>query len=414
MSDARRRLLCRIAIVALCALPTFVVLNWAFFPRSIAQWQSQARQLLSCPVAIGWVESPTPNQLIFHNLRLCDPQSQTWAEFETVDWRKTLDSQQLELSDANLSLSQFTSLVRHLWHQLPQIESGARTVEVHLARITIRSDLESETPSPTFAIKDCRIRIDPGAAQPRATVEFVTDQLSDNPVRWEVICGSDALPTRWSLNTNKRGLPCWLVSDAWPSVLKLGEKSWFYGYLSGELSKTESSVDVSGLQLLDIDPAKIVDSSGPTSAAETTPSIRLAPKTNCAVLVKSARLVDGRLQSIFFEVHCQQGQIATRLLQAAKKWLHVDVPNPSTDEFVEFSQVDAWGEIRDGLLCIYGQMPDGLIARGVDQQSSIFATAASQGLAPQSLAGLFADEGQLPLPVSTASLELLSHLPLNR
>ncbi len=414
MSDAQRRLLCRFALVAFCAVPTFFALSWALFPRSIAQWQTRALHLLSCPVEIGRVETPTPNQLVFRSFRLGDAESQTWTEFETVEWRQSLNKQQLELSDVDLSLSQFTSLMRLLWEQVPQVELGTRQIELHVGRITIRSDLDNAAAGPNFVFQDCWIRIDPGAAQPRLTVEFFTEQKSDNPVRWETIFGHHDLPTCWSLNTNNNALPCWLVSHAWPTSLRLGDRSWFNGYLSGKLSRTENSFDVSSLQLLDIDPAKLIDTADPASSGDPTPSIRLASNARCDVVVDSAHLIDGRLESTYFKVHCQQGQLANRLLQSAKHWLHIDVIDANTDEFVDFSQLVFGVEIRDGKLNIQSQVPDGAIARGLNQQPLLFATTASVGLAPHCLAGWLAGEGQVQLPVSAASLQLMSHLPILR
>jgi hypothetical protein len=63
---------------------------------------------------------------------------------------------------------------------------------------------------------------------------------------------------------------------------------------------------------------------------------------------------------------------------------------------------------------LIGQSPDGLIATDPDARPMIFATAGSQGLPPYCLAGWMAEEESIEVPLTAASLEVLSHLPIVR
>lgn len=415
MTDAQRRLLCRIAVLAICAMPTLVVFNWVFFPRSIDQWQTEFSHVLRSPVAIQSVETPTPNQVLFHNVRVCDVETQSWSEFAVVHWLQTLNSQQFELADANLTLGQFTGLVETLWTQAPQIRSSPRAIELHIQRLTIRSDLEDANPGDQFRLHDCWVRLDPAAAQPRLSIEFFTEQAVENPVRWEAIFGDATCPTRWSLNTDEHALPCWLVARAWPSVARLGGRSWFKGFVSSELSSSSSAVDVSMLFLMQVDLGQLTADSDKTNPDRPSATIRLGPDSRCDILVQSGRFVDGRVESLDCQVQCLKGgQIAHRLLDSARQWLHIEVPETSQSEWIPFAQLAFGLEIRSGSLAVRGQTPNGWIARGLDQQPIAFATAASSGLAPHCLAACLADESLVQLPISAASLEVLSHLPMVR
>lgn len=415
MSDAQRRWVGRIAFALLCLLPTAVAVNWALFPRSIGQWQTLTRQLLGCPVDIGWVETPTPHQTVFRKLRLRGEPQEEAVECDTITWQQQLDRHTFELAEIELSLRQFTSLAQHVWTQLPRLDCGTRPVELHLPRVAIRSDLADASREGVFTLTNCWMRMESNATQTRLTIEFFTESASENPVRWEVIGRPQGPPTRWSLQTNGSAVPSWLIAEAFPAVLKLGDHCKFVGYVEGELTKGLSTLDVVDARLLDVDPARLVDSAESPQTAANDSSIRLRSNSGCTVLVKNAHVANRRLESVYFEVHCEGGAfVSGRLLNAAKRWLSLDLPDQLPEKSIELLQLAFAIEIRDGAMCVYGQVPDGQVARGADNQPLVFATPSSQRLAPYCLAGWIADGGQIRLPVSAASLEVLSHLPILR
>jgi hypothetical protein len=92
----------------------------------------------------------------------------------------------------------------------------------------------------------------------------------------------------------------------------------------------------------------------------------------------------------------------------------LDLADLPADQSITIGQLALAIEIRNGTLSIHGQPPDGLIAVGQNGEPLVFATATSQNLAPYCLAGWIADNGSLQLPLSAASLEVFSHLPVLR
>ncbi len=414
MSDDQRRLMCRIAFVVCCALPTILVANWILFPRSISQWQTSVRYTLGCPVAIASVETPTPNEVRFHQFRIRDSQAQPLAEFQKVDWKQSLDGQVLTLSPVELTLGQATTLLQHLAEQLPKMDWISGTTCVRIQRITIHSDIEGATAEQSFVAKECVMQIEPSDRQTRAIIEFRSDQADDARIRWEFQFGDPTQPTRWTLNTDNGILPCWLLAKFWPAARNLGDNCRFSGALTCEQTDSHVSYGVQDLRLTNLDVPKLLCNAADLSASDTMP-ITTAPDSQFEAFIGNARVINGRIDSLFCQIQCPSGgHINPTWLRSTKKWLQVDVFEPTNTVPIAFGQLLVGFEIRDGELFVWGDSKNALISIDPSGQPLINATLQSQRLSPQCLAGWLSGADQIQIPVSAASFRLLSHLPLVR
>lgn len=414
MSDNQRRLMCRIAFVVCCALPTILVANWILFPRSTAQWQSLVRQSIGCPVTIASVETPSLNEVRFHEFRFINSQAEPLAEFMTVDYRQTAEGPIINLSAIDLSLSQVSELVGQLLRELPQMEPCANTLLVQLPLMTIRPDIKGASSDRLFVARNCLLRVDSNATAIRAVLNFYSDDAAQVPVRWDFLYNRPSQSTSWKLNAENAVLPCWLLAKAWPASLNLGDGSWFGGTLAQDQSNGSTAYTLQDLQLLNLDVPKLLQVAARKPTTEPAP-IRPALNSHFDATIGNARLVDGRVESLLAEIRCLQGgQLDPRWLQAAKKWLQVDVAESTGSAPLKFIQLLIGFEIRNQELFVWGDSQNGLIAIDANRQPLIAATAGSQRLSPQTLAAWLSGEEQFPYPVSAAALQILTHLPLVR
>ena len=413
MSDDRRRLMCRIAFVVCCALPTILVANWILFPRSTAQWQTLARQTLGCRVAIASIATPTPNEVRFHQFRILNAQMQPLVDMRTVDLSQSLDGYVLTLSPIEQTLGQVTGLLQNLAEQLPKMDWKSGTTTVQIQRLTIRSDIEGATTEHCFVAKDCLMQIEPRGTQTRVVIEFRSDVADATRIRWELQFGDPSQPEQWTLDTSNGLLPCWLLAKVWPAAQSLGNDCWFSGILKCERSDSHVAYDVQDLRLVNLDvPKMLCDVCG--TRRETMP-IAASTGSQFEAIVKNGRVINGRLDSLLCQIHCPSGgYFDPSWLLTTKKWLQVDVVEPINTASVEFAKLLVGFEIRDGELFVWGDSNNGLIAVDPNQRPLIVATPASQRLSPQCLAGWFSGVDQIQIPVSSAAQQMLSHLPLVR
>lgn len=76
LSDNQKRFICRVLFLALCAIPTCVTIYLATHKRTPDQWAQILQAELGIETSIGVVETPLPGQLIFHELKLYDNDSE--------------------------------------------------------------------------------------------------------------------------------------------------------------------------------------------------------------------------------------------------------------------------------------------------------------------------------------------------
>lgn len=411
LSDAQRRFLCRIVFVVACLLPTWIVAQWAVFPTSRSEWRIRASHVLGWPVNLDSVQTPTPQQVVFRHFRLNDTAHGAWLDLHDVTWSRTKTGQIISLRDVDLTLTQFSEWVQHACVQLPKLDADLGPIDVTVSHLTIRSDLASALPTQTYVAERCQVRIEPAAQ--RMAVEIFPSAQVGTPIRWEWLGGSGNKNAKWSLHTYQQLVPCWLLAGLVPQAEHFGDQSHFVGYAAGEFRGSFSSIELSEFQLVDVDPARWIHNAGEDATAE--PPVRLNDEARFVLDVRTARIENGRFEALYLVLHCDAGvRIAGQWLNTATKWLRVELPEQSPSSLVSLQGLAFAVELRDGALALYGQKPDDLIARDESGQAFVFATSGSKKLAPYCLAGWIADRGESELPITEASLRVLTHLPLLR
>jgi hypothetical protein len=412
MSDDRKRLLCRIAFVLCCALPTCVVIRWIALPKSTVQWQTEIQALLGCPVSIESVSTPSPSQVHFAGLRLARDRNRPEAELQTVDYRWTVNEHRLELSPVTLTLRQFTSLGQHFARQASNIGWSGQPIVVEIPRVTIRTENETSAAETFFVANNCTLRLITSTRQTHIAWEFQTDQAATVPVRWEMTRdGADT--NRWSLDSGDAMLPCWLMSEAWPELNNVGEGCWFKGRLQSESSNGNTRIACHDAQLIDLDIERLLRAASGRSPEQPAP-ISVVGLGGASAVIERIEIIDGRVHSARVDLRCVNGgRFDARWLNLARESFNVAVADLGQSEQVAFSQLLIGMDLRNGELSIFGAK-DGLLAIDAQGQTIAAATQSSVRLSPQSLAHWLAGDDQSQPHISTAELNVLSRLPVVR
>ncbi|HMP80468.1 MAG TPA: hypothetical protein PKD54_13520, partial [Pirellulaceae bacterium] len=137
MSDDSRRLLCRLIFIALCLLPTAVVVYRIFHPVTPQQWSQRLQATLGIDALIDRVETPQPNITILRSVHIRDSQLRTLARLGSV--RIATDSQRRINVDEPVTMSAagLANLLQRLPEYLlhPGADQGVWKVE--LRQLTI-------------------------------------------------------------------------------------------------------------------------------------------------------------------------------------------------------------------------------------------------------------------------------------
>jgi hypothetical protein len=411
MSDARRRLILRAGFLACCALPTLIVAQWVLFPRRTAEWETIVRHAIGCPIEIESIETPAPNEVVFHRMRLSLPGMAQPLELTKVHWRQGIDRLDCELAAVESTSEQFAVLVQILAHQLATAPQDHCPLDIRCARLTLRDGSGDDSDRRSFVANACRLRLDSAARQAAVRLELSSQEAPQTPIRIEWQSDAAAQSGRWAVDTGPVVLPNWLLQPIVPSARLLGETSWLAGRLEGRWEGRSTTIEANNVHLLNLDVATMLQAATRSTAPWNSP-LTSAPGARFDATIGSGRWVDGRLESMFTEFRCLGGgQIDAAWLRAARRWLQVNTTvDLATASSIPFSQLLVGFEIRGGELYVWGRRSDGLIASGADNQPLITASEASQRLSPQALAGWLSGDERADLPVSTAALEILSHM----
>ena len=250
-SDNQKRIVCRLAFLLLCALPTGATVYRILHPQTADQWEQRLQSQLGVRTQIDSVETPGPYDTILRGLTFFDADNdpvlvatelriqfgdvnQIWIDHPV---RLTSDGFQHIVEQINQRVIR-SHAVQPRWIvsvQSAVIESNLvmddhfgspKPRELQLEKLVI--DLESGSDS-TATRLDFQL-VDPAAPNPVATPNVVSCFIERQ--RFPTVQGTASPQQRVILNTGNDALPCWLVNRWLPEIAEnLGTKVTFSGGL---------------------------------------------------------------------------------------------------------------------------------------------------------------------------------------
>ena len=237
MSDDSRRLLCRLIFIALCLLPTAVVVYRIFHPVTPQQWSQRLQATLGIDALIDRVETPQPNITILRSVHIRDSQLRTLARLGSV--RIATDSQRRINVDEPVTMSAagLANLLQRLPEYLlhPGADQGVWKVE--LRQLTIADGpWETARDQRTFSPVEIQVQRDDeqivcllrcrllGQTEPGEPIELLATRTRDGESWRESI----------RFSTGVYALPTWLVSDLEIGLVELGDRCHFRGHVSAD------------------------------------------------------------------------------------------------------------------------------------------------------------------------------------
>lgn len=317
MHESTRRLLCRMAFLLLCLLPTAGVVVWVGVTRSsiyqrarLVRWEDELSRQWGLNVTLRAISEPRRGVTLLDGARVADPETgATIAAIRQIEIGQHRGQRVIIAAQPELQGDQ----IDRLWsafHErfLRSSWTGAPVVLVHVGELTIHR--ENRGRSTTLA--DVRCRMEGAAEGPQVSFEFrdVALQMAE-PARVRVTRqrNAGAPVTRWELDTRGTPLPCSLLADYLTALQWLGTDATFQGSLQiaqqlggwhGELAGRFRSVDLDQLVSQRYDHRL-------TGLAE--------------VLLRRARFEDGKLTDAAGTVSSQGGVVSRSLLAQADKTL---------------------------------------------------------------------------------------------
>ena len=279
-SDNQKRIVCRLAFLLLCALPTAVIVYRIMHPQTADQWEQRIQAQLGVRTHIDSVETPGPYETILRGLEFFDADRKILIATELrilfgevnqiwIDHPVRLDSNGLQylVDQVNQQLIR-SHTVQPRWVVMVDsavVESNIvmddhfgtpKRRELMLENLAI--DMESSANN-TTARMDFHL-VDPTVPVPTGNPNIVSCSIQRERVPAVPGTAAGSAPQWVTLNTGTDALPCWLVSEWLPEIVQnLGTEVTFSGGVEVDTNAPDLQGQAAG-QFSQVDLQLVTDS----------------------------------------------------------------------------------------------------------------------------------------------------------
>lgn len=400
-----RRMVCRLAFVGLCVVPTLSVVVWASWQQlpwcRMSHEEALSRQL-GLRVTVAEVCRPRPRRVVYRQVVLGDAETgQKLALLPELKLASTSDGCIAVAPEVRVSTSACAALGRHISERLRTLDQGS----LRFAGTDLRS---LETPSETLA-RDVRLTVEAAQAKAQVDATFRVDapHYGAAPVTVRIV--RDRAPgrphpqTSLLIQTQRSRFPCGWAARLWPAAQRLGAGCHFRGEVSATKCQGPWNAEFHG-ELLGVDLTTLV-------------SHDLAHRLTGRADVKhlEAHLVAGRWQTVTGRIQAGPGVIGQPLVDAATRALGLRFRSASRTPPREWTYQE--------LAARFSLSPSGLVVEGAcgvkqpgvllyGEHGTVMGSDRSQPVPTLALVRLMASHGDVMVPATAAAQSLARWLPV--
>lgn len=241
LSDNQRRTICRVLFLLVCALPTFVTVYFATHRRSASDWAQLLQAEIGVETYIAVVETPRPDEMIFHDVKLFDNDGD--VIFESLKAKVTLGNiNRIKFRDPiRMNREGLSHFLDEASGRIVKSKPDSKPWEVIFETVEIAEQEDPNFQSQPFHLQNIHVAIGNGYEGRQVTVSAA--ELGEI----KLVRASTNGQYTVEVNTKDREVPCWLA-DHWYPDLKglLGSQSKFKGVALIYSSESSSTSAVSG------------------------------------------------------------------------------------------------------------------------------------------------------------------------
>jgi len=315
--ERTRRLICRLAFLLLCLLPTVAVTGWigiirlpAYQSARRASWQRELSRQWGLVVSLDAVRHPRRGVTLLDSVRLQDPETgKLIASIRQIEIGDRGDGWVVLAAQPEVQSDQIYRLWEAFHERFLRSDSPSESsILLHAGELTIRRD--DQTGSSTLS--DVRCRWTRAGDGPRISFEFRDVALpTAEPVQLRVTRNRQLSPpaTRWELDTRSTPLPCSLLADQVPVLRWLGDDGTYQGTVDVVCSPSGWHGELAG-RFRNVDLERLVTERYEHKLSGT-----------AEVLFRRARFQNGKLSDAAGDVICGGGVVSRSLLAQADRTL---------------------------------------------------------------------------------------------
>lgn len=388
MHESTRRLLCRVAFLLGCVVPTICTLSWIAYRQSswsVAAVEDQLSETIGLKCHISKYYNPKPTKWVFEDVRLERAGSDAVVfpalKAELVDNTWQLSADEVEVDWAS----------RHrLWETLQEgvllKRTDGKRLQLNVAHVRFRDEV---LPS----LQKLEVKHDPEQQPALSSSLLVGDSLVPPPLMASVDTSN---PQHWQvqLATTEQPIPTHPLRAAMPQLAGLGVDANFMGQITFELNHTATNVEMAGVfRQIDLQSALATNYQHGAGGAE--------------LHVKQLVVRNDNILEAFGGIFSRNGQLSRRLLDRAAQHLHVQVIPPSRhQDLIAYHEMAIGFRFDHGRMTLTGlcdNMPAGTMLAGLE--NPLVYESPANILPATNLISVFFDNDSPTIPASQPSVD---------
>ncbi|MEO8499258.1 MAG: hypothetical protein ABI614_29685 [Planctomycetota bacterium] len=262
MHDSTRRLICRLAFLALCLVPSGSLSAWIAYratpihtSRENANWTSAIYEMTGLVAEVGRVRHPTQSRTLLENVTLSDPDGgHLVARIRVVELASTDHGIVAIASQPEIEAHQLGRLGQLLYQRVLRGPLPKQQFQLLSGELTLHGVSGASTAN------DVRCLVASNREHVEATLDFMLAGFEmRGPAQIQITRerGPGKTSTIWQIRTGGTPLPCNLAADYLAGLRSLGDRCRFQGTAWVQQDDSGWDGEVAG-QFLDADLERLV------------------------------------------------------------------------------------------------------------------------------------------------------------
>lgn len=351
LHETTRRMICRVAFVALCLGPTVAVLGAAAIVRHSSFTRSHERSIsaqLGLAAHISRASTPRPGVTLYEGFELADPETrQPLARLPFVEVETSAAAVVVRLPHPGVLNGARLDRLWRLARQSLALQRPGAILRLAAQNLTIHLAIGDQS------VTDVNAEVESGEAESRLSASFrhaSSDPATSHAAVLTLACPhqSPHAASAIDFSTGSDFLPCAMAAGLWPSVESLGSASEFHGRISGFIDENSWRMRVTGeLKRIDLD--RLVSARFPHQLSG-----------QGQLTLDHVSVENGRLASAAGVISAGPGRISPTLVAAAQQHLQFgagqDLPEQQASD-LGYTKLKAAFAINSQGLMIRGELP---------------------------------------------------------
>lgn len=229
LSDNQRRTICRVLFLLVCALPTLTTIYFATHRRSADDWAQLLQAELGVKTYIGVVETPRPDEVVFHHVKFYDNDGK--AIFESPNAKVTFGNTNRITFQNSIHIERegLSHFLKEASGRLVMGRTDLRSWDVSFSDVQIVDGPDPNFESQPFQLQNVNVQISSRgnrrllsvSAPALGRIDFSRNPGDLNPDefgQFEIV-----------INATQHPIPCWLATDWFPNLKQLGNQAHYAG-----------------------------------------------------------------------------------------------------------------------------------------------------------------------------------------